>query len=75
MIGEFEFPPLGDTGAGPIYHKGRQGEQIWADPTGKYRVTLQEDHAACAFRCHLPDDQSVPCDHETALAFINEVSA
>lgn len=67
---EFDFPPLGPTGAGPIFHRGRQGEVIWI--CGPYRVSLQEDHFAIAYRCHYPGG-STPCDVDTAVAFMSWV--
>lgn len=80
----FQFPPLGDTGAGDVLHLGRQGHLYWRQetdpPTWNYYVTLQEDRPACAFRCHyrIPGSNSgsrasAPCDEETVHKFIRWV--
>ena len=74
------FPPLGDTGEGPVVHRGQQGNLFWqpvnpytgAPESWDYYVTLQEDHRACAFRCHYPGG-SAPCDNATAWRFIYAV--
>lgn len=67
----FQFPVLGSTGEGPILHEGRQGELLWTNGY-EYYVSLQEDHPACAFRCHYPGG-SAPCDEVTARRFIRWV--
>lgn len=65
----FAAPPLGDVTVGEVVHRGRQGEVFWQGEHAGYRVTLQEDRPAVAFRCHQPG-MSFPCSEDTALDFI-----
>lgn len=75
LIPRFQFPPLGNTGEGPVLHRGRQGEIYWRPgDSWAYYVTLQHDHPACAFRCHYPGGSS-PCDQQTAEAYIRHLEA
>lgn len=72
----FKFPPLGPTGEGEKQHDGRQGDLFWQPEDGsfEFRVTLQADRPAVAFRCHEPGI-SHPCDRETAERFIEWAKA
>lgn len=71
----FDFPRLGDTGAGELLHRGKHGDVYWQDRAcPDYYVTLQADRPACAFRCHYPNGSS-PCDQATADAYIVWASA
>jgi len=43
-LGDFAFPPLGDTGKGPVQHEGKHGALYWRpDGSWRYYVTLQHD--------------------------------
>lgn len=67
---DFDFPPLGDTGAGDPPFPGMYGQAYWVpDPFTGYWVTHQGDRPACAFRCHYPGG-AAPCDQATADSFI-----
>jgi len=81
-LGDFAFPPLGDTGKGPVQHEGKHGALYWRpDGSWRYYVTLQHDVPAVAYRCHFPGspgasaaDRSSPCDQKTAMQFIEWVT-
>lgn len=79
----FQFPPLGNTGQGPVVPVNRQlplDRQAWDDSLpmvwkadSDYYITRQEDNPACAYRCHYPGGSS-PCDRGAALDFAIWVS-
>lgn len=76
LLRGFEFPPLGDTGAGdPLYPwDGFANTPVWSLPSNpSYGVSHQHDRPACAFRCYYPGGGS-PCDLQTAMRFVAHVS-
>jgi hypothetical protein len=63
---DFEFPPLGPTGIGPISEHA-QGEVYWR--RGQNAVAHQHDRPAVSLLCFYPGG-SAPCKLEKADQFI-----
>lgn len=72
---DFDFGKLGATGEGPVVNDGMQGSMYWGHPhKPDVFVSRQQDHPACAWRCHFRTENgtlsSAPCDYATAVRFM-----